>query len=89
MNLKPRPAVISLCFCMMMLTAQGQSILERVLYRDTSLTVYRHTDDWHYIVAAALLHEKPILYLLSRYAEIADSMQMNADDYLAVRRRLL
>ncbi|HTL09870.1 MAG TPA: RHS repeat-associated core domain-containing protein, partial [Chitinophagaceae bacterium] len=68
--------------------AQSQLVVARVMNHDTSFTVYRAPTEEHYIVAAALQHPTRVLYLLSRYGSVVDSMRLAQEDYLAVKQGL-
>lgn len=60
---------------------QTQNIIERVINKDPTLSIYKAKDGGNYVVAAAIDKQTHISYLLSCFGQIVDSTHIADGDY--------
>jgi len=84
MNPRTICLLLGLLCCSSVITAQSAPLLQRLISGDTNLLLYRQPTFNLYNVAAVMDKAMRRLYFVSRYGELADSIQLTNDDYRAV-----
>jgi|GEM_PF-3182203 len=82
--------ICSTILCLLMAIAsfsQSTDLLSRVLDKDPSLSIYSPQDPNRYMIAAALDHRTHVLYFITCYGQLADSMRMTDADYQQVQQK--